>query len=261
VLHVLAAEAGASNVGDLEALMTTKAEYLRIPDAVLLFQEVEPLPKSRYEVNPTNAVLVLGSRRVWRALASVVPSVHRHREQVRNMLAVFRAVRRAWNLPIVVDSTKNPGRLKSLYLEGQERFRVIRLVRDGRAVCYSRMTRQRLPMAQCAKIWSAEQRKQTLGMLTIPRQLIETVRYEDLCRQPEAELRRLCAWLGIDFQPSMLDFRNGRHNLGGNPMRWRRDENAVKIDDRWRQGLRAEDLRAFYDIAGRTNRRLGYADA
>jgi hypothetical protein len=32
------------------------------------------------------------------------------------------------------------------------------------------------------------------------------VRYETLVREPEAELRRVCAFLGIDFQPGMVDY-------------------------------------------------------
>jgi hypothetical protein len=33
-----------------------------------------------------------------------------------------------------------------------------------------------------------------------------TVRYEDLTAAPEEELRRLCAFLGLDFEPAMLDY-------------------------------------------------------
>jgi hypothetical protein len=39
-----------------------------------------------------------------------------------------------------------------------------------------------------------------------------TVRYEDLTREPEAELRRLCAFLEVPYAPEMLDY--GRYEHG-----------------------------------------------
>ncbi|GAA4214638.1 sulfotransferase [Actinocatenispora rupis] len=32
------------------------------------------------------------------------------------------------------------------------------------------------------------------------------VRYEDLTAEPERETRRLCAWLGVDWEPAMLEY-------------------------------------------------------
>lgn len=44
-----------------------------------------------------------------------------------------------------------------------------------------------------------------------------TVRYEDLTAEPETELRRLCAFLDVEFEPAMLDygrFDHGRYRAG-----------------------------------------------
>jgi hypothetical protein len=39
-----------------------------------------------------------------------------------------------------------------------------------------------------------------------------TVRYEDLTAEPEKETRRLCEYLGVEWEPGMLDY--GRHDHG-----------------------------------------------
>lgn len=41
------------------------------------------------------------------------------------------------------------------------------------------------------------------------------VRYEDLITQPEEELRRLCEFIGIEFDPAMLDYHSEKRNWFG----------------------------------------------
>ncbi|MBK1650000.1 sulfotransferase [Rhabdochromatium marinum] len=45
----------------------------------------------------------------------------------------------------------------------------------------------------------------TACLAQIPAQRHYSLRYEDLVSAPEPTLRALCAWLGLDFQPAMLD--------------------------------------------------------
>src|SRR5690606_35211445 len=131
---------------------------------------------------------------------------------------VYEAVRRAWGTPVIVDATKNPGRLRALYVFRDVPLRLIYLLRDGRAVCRSRMRREGVSMKRAAEIWRAEHRRQRLAQADIPADHILRVRYEDLCRDACAELTRICAFLGLDYQSAMLRFREpSRHNLGGNP--------------------------------------------
>ena len=38
-----------------------------------------------------------------------------------------------------------------------------------------------------------------------------TVRYEDITRSPERELTRICEFVGVEYEPSMVDYAGGEH--------------------------------------------------
>ena len=114
-------------------------------------------------------------------------------------------------------------------------------------------------MATSARLWRAEHRKQRLAQLTVDRTDLTRVRYEDLCRDPTAELKRICRRLGVEFQPDMLRFRaREMHRIGGNAMRFRDGESEIRLDEAWRRELSSGDRAEFARIAGRLNRALGY---
>jgi len=244
----------------VKSLPTTDPQYLeRAWQGTCRHEGGERPPDEAVNPNLNRALMVLGSSRAWTAAARFSGDVETNVASARNSLLLAEATRRATGTPVVVDTTKSPARMKALYLAAQERFRVLYLVRDGRAVAYSRMRREGVGMAQAARIWKLDHVKYLLTRLTIPPSAVMRVRYEDLCRDPRAELARICGFLGLAFTESMLDFRNpDRHMIGGNPMRFRRQESEIVLDERWRRELTPADLATFERSAGRLNRRLGY---
>ncbi|HVM15669.1 MAG TPA: sulfotransferase [Egibacteraceae bacterium] len=253
-------------------------ELTGIPDAVRVLPTTDPLYLNRggdgvcvheggpagpvQPVNPNfnRVMMILGSRRLCDLGARFSSDVATNRAAVRNSLLLIEATRRATGTPIVVDTTKAPARMKGLYLYADERFLVLNLVRDGRAVCYSRMRREGVTMQEAAQNWKLDHFKYVLTRRTIPSSSETRVRYEELCRAPGAELTRICAALGVPFEEAMLDFRSAdRHMVGGNPMRFRHQEAEIRLDERWKGELTADDLSTFERIAGRLNRRLGYS--
>jgi hypothetical protein len=79
------------------------------------------------------------------------------------------------------------------------------------------------------------------------------VRFEDLVGHPGRELRELCAWLGLDFQPAMLDQRvvSVGAKLGEQGI----DEGAAS---RWRGAIPGWADRWFRVVLGQRLRALGY---
>ena len=104
------------------------------------------------------------------------------------------------------------------------------------------------------------------------------VRFEDLVRQPERELKRLCEYLALSWDPAMLEYQTrgaarlkrlqGRQHARG-PMvprveRTRIHANLTRTPDAdrldvWRREMTAEERRELEAAAGPLVRELGYA--
>ena len=83
------------------------------------------------------------------------------------------------------------------------------------------------------------------------------VRYEDLCKDTENILGRLFRFLSLDPDKRVHDFRSVENHVVGNGMRLD-TTSEIRLDERWRENLKDQDLRIFNDVAGEMNRRYGY---
>lgn len=232
------------------------------PDAPLLRDHEMMLEPSK--VGPIaslvqKALLIQGSRTLYRTLLPLVAPAHRR--AASNSLDWYDAVREVTGCPVVVDSTKDPRRLKTLFFADPDRFRCLYMIRDGRAITASRIRREGCSMEYAARNWVAYHQRTRHALRGIPRRLVHEVRYEALCRDPSGTMREVFRFLGLPFDESMLELRKDEaHNIGGNPMRFRSGETGIRIDEQWRQQLSTDDLQSFDRVAGRWNRDLGYRD-
>jgi hypothetical protein len=134
--------------------------------------------------------------------------------------------------------------------------RLIHVVRDPRDVVASlrRMPwGSGSPLAE-AKLWRAcvEGAEACAGRPGFLR-----LRYETLIAQPEQELRRVCAFLGEEFTPALLE-----GEAGGRSDRWWFDRAQGQIETsrvgRWRQELSTDDVAIVEWVAGELLVRHGY---
>jgi len=176
------------------------------------------------------------------------------------------------------------------------RIKFIHLIRDGRAVTAS-MLRKRwknriTSMWRAARQWRYDVRRNHRLLKRQPAADQIMVRYEDLIADRHAELSRICDFLGMQYDPTMIEFWNGDHHpAGGNAGTMfsmarekesageaaRADQIAHRVDpqrldvnyyeeqdpgqfrdERWKNELSDRDLRIFGLIAGRLNRQFGY---
>jgi len=178
---------------------------------------------------------------------------------IRNTLAVYDQVRALTGKRFVVDSTKHYVRAAALYLAQPDITRVVVLVRDGRGVFYSNLKRG-FGRDFSLRAWHSHYKR---ALELLDRQVPESHRillhYEDMVTDTQGTLAKLCDFLGMEFEPGMLDFRAGvHHNVNGNDMKFT-SSSELRLDETWKTKLEPADREYFERHAGLLNRRLGYA--
>jgi len=180
---------------------------------------------------------------------------------------------------VIVDSSKTAVRLKYLLRNPELEVKVIRLIRDGRAVALTYMDPahfadaqdaslraggaggsrpvERLTIAQAAHQWRRANEEAEHLLACLDRSNRAEVRYEDYCSDPDATRRRLFEFIGVEPARAMHDFRSAENHVVGNGMRLDATS-EISPDNRWKTQLTTDELSCFDAIAGRSNRHYGY---
>jgi Sulfotransferase family len=158
--------------------------------------------------------------------------------------------------------------------------RFIHVIRDGRDVVLSQWSKSErpTPVEEAAKRWQQRVKRARQLSTKIPDKYIE-VRYETLVDDPEAQLRRVCEFVSLDFDPVMLRHHEGAEERLGEiakalpakggareldaETRMEAHEMAAQplSDERveaWRNEMDPADLATFEEVAGEMLEELGY---
>lgn len=140
---------------------------------------------------------------------------------------------------------------------------VIHLVRDGRACVASlkQVDWYSNSATRAAISWSLAERELTRLGRKLPEDSYHRLRYEDLLADPEDELRKLCAYLGEEFDDSMLDFNRAAGDIVPERKTWH-DRTRGDIDperiEAWRRTLTPADIGFVETVLGRELEARGY---
>jgi hypothetical protein len=158
---------------------------------------------------------------------------------------------------VLVDSSKLGVQLKYHLRNPRFDVKVIWVVRDGRAVARSLMQNERLSMREAAREWRRFYDEADAILRRLDRSQWRQVRYETFCTDRDGSLRELWRFMGLPAASAGAVQPGEQHVLGHGS---RLNASApMKLKEKWRSELSPADLREFEAVAGRTNRRLGYA--
>jgi hypothetical protein len=168
---------------------------------------------------------------------------------------------------------KSPGYVRSIpvlhRLWPDARF--VHLIRDGRDVCLSAISWKKAdrvfrdhatwpnePITTAALWWERSVRLGREAATALPQGLYVEVRYEDVVADPEAECRRVCEFLELDFDDAMLNFHLGRtRSTPGLTTKRRWLPPTPGLRD-WRIDMGEDDVARFEAAAGELLDELGY---
>lgn len=183
------------------------------------------------------------------------------RERIRRIDAVnvafIRAVLDTKGAQVFFDTSKQALRLTRLLEIPELDVRVVTLVRDVRAYVASARRRGR-SVTDAAEAWKCDQLAIRDVTRTLPGERTLLIRYEDLCRDVNGTLQRFWTFCGVPPVDPPATLLSSQHHVLGNNMR-RSGAIAIRLDERWRQTLAAQEERNVLRIAGALNRQFGYA--
>ena len=160
-----------------------------------------------------------------------------------------------------IDASKDPTRVRFLRQYCSIEPYVIHLVRDSLAFVNSARKNDKGARAFYNAIlwwnrtaWHMERLRRT----TSPERWL-LVRYEDLCANPEVELKRILQFLGVAGGPPVLEFRQSSHHIIGNRMR-RSELSQIRLDTSWRDELSKAQVDQIVARTRKYRQRFGYLD-
>ena len=165
----------------------------------------------------------------------------------------------AWTgAEFLVDSSKDPFRMRNLYDYDPDRIVVVMLARDVRGIAHSKMKRGR-DIVSSVKGWTSRMNNMKAVVEGIPHEKVIRMKYEDLCADPKGELQRVCDVLNIDFAEEMLTRPSASvHHLGGSPSKFDPSRRSISVDQAYVTAFSDEQLRIIKDIAGDAAGEWGY---
>ncbi len=162
-----------------------------------------------------------------------------------------------------LDGSKDPHRLLYFQQSGRFDIKVIRIHRDGRAQSNSRREKPRNPVDF---LGASNEWKHTIEQMDhvckrFPADKLHTLKYEDLCQEPQKKLEEIWDFLGVDNLERNwvnVDLKASEHHILGNRMRMK-DEIKIRLDQRWAEKISSDEFDVFERVAGDLNRSLGYS--
>jgi len=159
---------------------------------------------------------------------------------------------------VFVDASKDPARVRLLCEYSDVQPYVIHLVRDAPAFVKSFIKKDPRKLQTAIRWWNRSIWQMERLKRTVPAERWLLLRYEDLCAEPEAELRRVLKFLGVDADAPILDYRSAPHHIIGNRMRLR-DSSKIRLDTSWREELSGTQLDEIIANTVENRQRFGYS--
>jgi hypothetical protein len=151
------------------------------------------------------------------------------------------------------------GMVRRLFPDAQ----IVHLVRDGRACVASlkKVTWWESGVYGAMASWTMADAELRRVSARLPADSYYRLRYEDVLADPKTQLTELCAFLGEEFDPAMLDYPDAARDIVPARKSWH-DRTRGGLDtgriEAWRRTLEPAEIGLFERVAQRALSRNGY---
>jgi hypothetical protein len=176
----------------------------------------------------------------------------------------------ALGVEAIVDASKDPLDMLDLYHYSALPTKVVFLTRDVRGNTWSVLRRLKHGQSRADAVVSAakEWRKVNGRIWRVFKGIPATdrlhLRYEDICRDPDAILKRLLDFLGLEPAKGARPGGQGGlastavHTIGGNRIRFNDEPLQIREDNAWQGKLTADELVVIDRLTSHLSRQLGH---
>jgi hypothetical protein len=139
----------------------------------------------------------------------------------------------------------------------------VHLVRDGRnvAMSYADVPFGPKTVAKAASLWAQRVSKGIESGRRLGQGRYIELRYEDLVEDPSGEMKTLCSFLGIEFDPGMLEYTDrARDSMLARASRYNPHLTEAPISEvrAWQDTMPERHVEIFEAVAGSVLSELGY---
>ena len=224
-----------------------------------------PFRRAWEELSISLLIFILPSKTLKRKLLKCFYYKKEHVSIIDNCNRILNYVCNVSYKKIVIDSSKLPDRVLSLNYSNQEDYsvKVIHLVRDARAVSFSKFKRgQQLNMKvsflSAMVGWVIINLKMLNNRILFEKEDFVRIKYEDLCGNPTEMIRQICDQLSLPYNTNMTVLqKKEKHNIGGSQHRFEKS-NEIKIDRRWKSNMNLSKQLVYFSTGYVFNKILGY---
>jgi Sulfotransferase family len=176
----------------------------------------------------------------------------------RDCIDLYNAVSGASSKRICVDSSKSPYRFRAVFGIEPQKTHAIILVRDYRAVVHSKMKRGQA-LQKAAVGWRKKMIEIDSLTKDLPDSSVHFLKYEAFCADPKRELRKVCAFLGVEFSETMLQRSSEHmHHVGGSPSKFDPARGRIALDRSYERQFSQNALCEIRELVGDVASRWGY---
>ena len=190
-----------------------------------------------------------------------LPEFHNYsKEAIEKSLKIIEIILAKENSKVFLDTTKNPFQVRFLSKHPRVDLKIIYLIRDGRAVTWSLINKEKWTLKKSVDTWLWSNRNIERVCLNYinDKNCVLMLKLEDLCNHPEEKITQLLDFIGVSSDIEIKSTKESGLHIIGNSMRLKFNGKIRRPDESWKENLSKEKILYFEKRAGWLNKRYGY---